>query len=67
VGIATDRGGFVLKQERVAHLRSAGHEVVDFGAHELVASDGYPDVVIPLARAVVAGEVTRGVSRRGPC
>jgi ribose 5-phosphate isomerase B len=61
-GIATDHGGFGLKQERVAPLRSAGHEVVDFGAHDLVASDDYPDFVIPLARAVVAGEVTRGVA-----
>ena len=62
VGIATDHGGFGLKQELVAHLRSAGHEVVDFGAHELMATDDYPDFVIPLARAVVAGEVTRGVA-----
>ena len=35
VGIATDHGGFGLKEELVAHLRAAGHEVVDFGAHGL--------------------------------
>ena len=35
VGIATDHGGFGLKEELVAQLRSAGHEVVDFGAHRL--------------------------------
>ena len=62
MGIATDHGGFDLKQELVGHLRSAGHEVVDFRAHRLDASDDYPDFVIPLARAVVAGEVTRGVA-----
>jgi len=62
VGIATDHGGFGLKQQLVAHLRSAGHEVVDFGAHDLNASDDYPDFVIPLARAVVAGTVERGVA-----
>jgi ribose 5-phosphate isomerase B len=55
VGIATDHGGFGLKQELVAHLRSAGHEVVDFGAHTLDPHDDYPDFVIPLARPVVAG------------
>ncbi len=33
VGIATDHGGFGLKEELVAQLRAAGHEVVDFGAH----------------------------------
>ncbi len=35
VGIATDHGGFVLKEDLIARLRAAGHEVVDFGAHEL--------------------------------
>jgi hypothetical protein len=33
VGIATDHGGFGLKEELLAQLRAAGHEVVDFGAH----------------------------------
>jgi len=62
VGIATDQGGFGLKGEFVAQLRGAGHEVVDFGAHSLNPSDDYPDFVIPLARAIVAGNVERGVA-----
>ena len=62
LGIATDHGGFGLKDELVAHLRGAGHEVVDFGAHTASSSDDYPDFVIPLARAVAAGEVERGVA-----
>jgi ribose 5-phosphate isomerase B len=62
IGIATDHGGFGLKQEFVTHLRAAGHEVIDFGAHSLNATDDYPDFVVPLARAVVAGEVERGVA-----
>jgi ribose 5-phosphate isomerase B len=62
VGIATDHGGFGLKEELLAHLRAAGHEVVDFGAYNLSPSDDYPDFVIPLARAVAAGEVERGVA-----
>jgi ribose 5-phosphate isomerase B len=62
VGIATDHGGFGLKEELVAQLRSAGHEVVDFGAHGLSEGDDYPDYVIPLAQAVVAGKVDRGVA-----
>jgi ribose 5-phosphate isomerase B len=62
VGIATDHGGFGLKQELVGHLREAGHEVVDFGAHTVSSSDDYPDFVIPLAHAVAAGEVERGVA-----
>jgi ribose 5-phosphate isomerase B len=62
VGIATDHGGFGLKEELVARLREAGYEVVDFGAHGLNPGDDYPDFVIPLARAVVAGNVERGVA-----
>jgi ribose 5-phosphate isomerase B len=48
-GIATDHGGFDLKEELVAQLRAAGHEVVDFGAHCLSPDDDYLDFVLPLA------------------
>jgi ribose 5-phosphate isomerase B len=62
VGIATDHGGFGLKEELVAHLREAGHQVIDVGAHSLNPGDDYPDFVVPLARAVAAGKVERGVA-----
>jgi ribose 5-phosphate isomerase B len=62
VGIATDHGGFALKEELVAHLRADGHEVVDFGAYSLTPGDDYPDFVIPLGEAVVAGKIERGLA-----
>ncbi len=62
LGIATDHGGFDLKEELAAQLRAAGHEVVDFGATSLNPDDDYPDFVVPLARAVAAGAVQRGVA-----
>ena len=62
VGIATDHGGFGLKEEMINRLRGAGHEVVDFGAPAFAAGDDYPDFVIPMARAVAAGQVDRGVA-----
>jgi len=62
VGIATDHGGFGLKEELVRQLRGAGHEVAEFGAYRLNESDDYPDYVIPLAQAVAAQEVDRGVA-----
>src|SRR3954452_23750016 len=65
VGIATDHGGFGLKEELVAHLREAGHEVLDIGAHSLSPGDDYPDFVIPLAHAVATGKVDRGVATCG--
>jgi ribose 5-phosphate isomerase B len=43
-------------------LRAAGHTVVDFGDQSLLPDDDYPDFVIPLARAVAAGKVVRGVA-----
>ncbi len=62
VGIATDHGGFGLKEELLDQLRAAGHEVIDFGAHHLSEGDDYPDYVVPLAQAVATGKVNRGVA-----
>jgi ribose 5-phosphate isomerase B len=62
LGIATDHGGFALKDELVTQLRAAGHQVTDFGAHQLNNGDDYPDFVVPLAQAVAARKVERGVA-----
>jgi ribose 5-phosphate isomerase B len=62
IGIATDHGGFELKEKLAARLRQAGHEIADFGADQLTPDDDYPDFVIPLGRAVAAGNVDRGVA-----
>jgi len=43
VEIATDHGGFDLKEELVKQLREGGHEVVNFGAHNRNEGDDYPD------------------------
>ena len=65
LGIATDHGGYVLKDGLVAQLRAAGHEVVDFGADKLEPDDDYPDFVVPLAQAVAAGTIERGIALCG--
>ena len=62
VGIAADHGGFALKQELAAELRAAGYVVSDFGASRLDGEDDYPDYVVPLAQAVAAGTVERGIA-----
>jgi ribose 5-phosphate isomerase B len=62
LGIATDHGGFSLKEDLAARLRAAGHDVMDFGATVLDSADDYPDFVIPLAQAVAEGKVERGIA-----
>lgn len=62
IGIAADHGGFEMKLFLTAPLKAAGYEVVDFGAHTLVAGDDYPDFVVPLARALARGEFIRGIA-----
>jgi ribose 5-phosphate isomerase B len=62
IGIAADHGGFDLKRRVVEVLETAGHQVEDYGAHEFVADDDYPDFVLPMARAVAGGEVSRGIA-----
>jgi ribose 5-phosphate isomerase B len=62
LGIAADHGGFELKAKLADQLRTAGHTILDFGAHEHTPVDDYPDFVIPLARAVAAGKVKRGIA-----
>ena len=62
VGIASDHGGFALKERLVRSLHAEGYEVVDFGAPTFVPGDDYPDFVLPLARAIAGGRVERGVA-----
>ncbi|MCA9321084.1 MAG: RpiB/LacA/LacB family sugar-phosphate isomerase [Planctomycetes bacterium] len=51
-----------MKERLAVLLREAGYTVVDFGDSQLKADDDYPDVVVPLARAVAQGTVDRGVA-----
>lgn len=61
IGIGADHGGFEMKQQLVKLLASERHEVVDFGNKVYDSNDDYPDFAIPLARAVAAGHVDRGI------
>lgn len=62
IGIAADHGGFELKQRIHDFLKENGYTVEDFGAQEMNAGDDYPDFIIPLARAVSAASVDRGIA-----
>jgi ribose 5-phosphate isomerase B len=62
VGLAADHGGFELKQFLAGRLSADGFTVRDYGAARLEPTDDYPERVVPLARAVAANEVWRGVA-----
>jgi ribose 5-phosphate isomerase B len=62
LGIAADHGGFALKDELTASLRAMGYEIEDYGAFQLTLDDDYPDVIVPLARAVAARRIDRAAA-----
>ncbi|GLH73417.1 ribose-5-phosphate isomerase [Geothrix limicola] len=62
IGIASDHGGHDLKQYLVGRLRQAGYDVTDFGNAHPIPEDDYPDVVVPLARAIADDRIARGVA-----
>ncbi len=59
--IAADHAGFELKTALAEHLRAAGHDVVDHGAHSYDALDDYPSFCIEAAEAVVAEPGSLGI------
>ena len=60
IAVAGDHAGCRLKERVAAHLRAAGHEVIDLGAHDEAPSD-YPDFAEAVGRALAAGEAERAV------
>lgn len=62
IEICADHGGFELKEKIISFLLKNEFQPVDFGAKELNDADDFPDYVIPLAKAVAAGEVFRGIA-----
>jgi ribose 5-phosphate isomerase B len=60
IGIASDHGGFRLKEEMKAYLAESGMEPVDFGVSKEESVD-YPDFGAALAEKVSRGELDRGV------
>jgi ribose 5-phosphate isomerase B len=59
--IGSDHAGFDLKEALVAHLRDAGHDVVDHGAHAYDPEDDYPAFCFSAAEAVVAEPGSLGI------
>jgi ribose 5-phosphate isomerase B len=60
VAVGNDHRGLPVKQRVVGLLAELGHEVVDLGANSPAGVD-FPDYAIPVAEAVSAGKVERGI------
>ena len=60
IALGCDHGGYALKQDIIKVLEKLGHEVEDFGCYSLESCD-YPDFGEAAARAVAAGDCSRGI------
>ena len=60
VALGSDHRGFKLKQTLLEHIAALGHETTDFGCFDDTSVD-FPDVTVPLSRAVATGEQGLGV------
>ena len=61
IGLASDHGGYNLKQEISNYLNEKGIEVVDYGPNNSVDSVDYPEYGQIVAEAVVAKNVDYGI------
>ncbi len=60
IGMASDHGGFAMKEYIKQKLKEAGYEVKDFGTHSEKSVD-YPDYIHPLASEVNKGLLKRAI------
>jgi len=60
IALASDHGGFRLKEETASLLREMGVEYRDFGVFSEEPAD-YPDLALVAAEAIVNGDCTCGI------
>lgn len=60
IPIASDHGGFEMKEYLIEQLKKWGYEVKDYGTHSTESVD-YPDMIHPLATAIENGEYPLGI------
>lgn len=61
IAIGADHAGFPLNERVIAELRTAGHEIVDFGTHDGSQVDDYPDYARQVGQAIQQGAVEIGI------
>lgn len=61
IALGNDHVAYPMKLEIEQYLREFGHDVLDVGTHDEDRAD-YPLYGVAVARAVVSGEVDRGIA-----
>ena len=61
IAIGADHGGYPLNERVIEELRSASHELTDFGTHDGSIPDDYPDYALKVGEAVQAGKADIGI------
>ena len=60
IAIGADHGGYPLNERVIDELRTAGHELIDFGTHDSAPVD-YPDYAKQVGEAVQNGSAEIGI------
>jgi len=61
IAVGADHGGYPLNERVIEELRTAGHEITDFGTHDESISDDYPDYARELGEAIQRNAVEIGI------
>jgi ribose 5-phosphate isomerase B len=60
IAVATDHGGFPLKQTVISTIKALNHEALDFGTNSDASVD-FPDFIKKACQAVQNGEADRAI------
>ena len=60
IGIASDHGGYDLKEALKDYLADKGYQFEDYGTYSTESVD-YPDYAHLVARAIQQGKLSRGI------
>ncbi len=61
IAIASDHGGFELKEFLKKSLKKMNYDILDLGAHEYNLDDNFPDFSSKMAAAIESKEVEQGI------
>ena len=61
IAIGADHAGYPLNERVIEELRTAGHQVIDFGTHDGSVPDDYPDYAKKVGESIQSGSTEIGI------